>query len=449
MDNLTEAIAQYLVFDDEAGKDLVKMILERIPGRVTAEGEGLIAPLPNDPNLFYNGMGEWVEMQSVSSLAKCAITVNITSQPQDGKAYKAGEQVAVTVDVENTGIVLLKDFGIIVAPGRVSGNTTLELQPGDKTQLTGTLDITEDDYGKDIEITATGSNDLITAQGKSEQIVVPEPIESMTLGISITSTPANGSQYRAGETVRFKTTATNDGTLTLRNMRFTFDSFVSVNTSSSYEIKPGTSVEIDGTYQVTEDSYGKNIAFTVDATNGSVTKQAKTANIPMPAPVKSMDVAVVITNTPANGTAYMAGEKVAFKATATNTGTLTLRDLVFSFIPSVTTTASDTYTVAPGSDAVVTGTYAVTENDYSKQMAILATVSNGTFEQSGQSELVAFPTRKESMDVKVTIANTGTGISNAYTTNDPIKFNVTVQNDGNITLNAVDVLASIGTLQEA
>ena len=181
-----------------------------------------------------------------------------TSTPANGSKYALGETISYKITVTNDGNLTITD---ITVTDELTGDewTIASLKPGESKEFETSYVVTEADIlaGEVVNVaTGTGTSpdpdkpDVPVDPGED-----PEPTEDpdghITITKETTSTPANGSKYALGETITYKITVTNDGNLTITDIKVTDELTGDEWTIAS--LKPGESKEFEANYTVTEE----------------------------------------------------------------------------------------------------------------------------------------------------------------------------------------------------
>ena len=163
----------------------------------------------------------------------------------------------------------------------------------------------------------------------------------------------------------------------------------------------------------------------------------------------------VTTSTPANGSKYVVGETITYQITATNSGNLTLHDVVIYDL--LTGESQSKYAVetdpveytfeldvnlAPGESATVTYTHTVTEEDLGKNLINAVTGSAGNSSETDDEEKNDTPTEiipdevkdptddiRRDLDVEKNVLN----YQDPYRLGSFIEYEIVVTNRGNVT----------------
>lgn len=269
----------------------------------------------------------------------------------------------------------------------------------------------------------------------------------LQVAVKITSEPANGTAYMAGEKVKFEISMVNDSIITVYDLETKlspgmFDDNNS-NTITVDEIRPGSTYTLTATYNVTEDSYSKEIKLNVISGNALVQANAYSPLVPVPARNVKMTAAKTITSTGTGDDGeYFVGDTVTFDVDISNAGNITLHNVtVTEQLSGCTIINGDGYTVdankakitaiTPGASAKVKAQYVVPEADQgragiinSARIEATETTATATAPAFNVSDLVM------TLEMVKNITSTGTGTGGAYTSGDTVKYAIVVTNTG-------------------
>ena len=435
--------------------------------------------------------------------------------------FKEGETAEFDVTVKNTGNVTLST--ILVSEGLdgakfVDGKGYTVSEDG-KTAKIETLEVGKDIVLKaEYKVTQTdvdngGTVNTVTAEAKGpgkdpenpEPPKEPIPTEDQKPSYTVVKTLTNleeatgtrtaedGTEtkaFKAGETAKFDITVKNTGNVTLTDIKVTdILQGATLLKGTGYTLENATTavitklaptdeaVVIKAEYVVTQtdvESGGtENLATSTAKGPGDPEKPTPVDPDPVkPAPVPTEDPAPAVaitkttTSTSADAAGYAEDETITYDIQATNTGNVTLHDVVITdektgdtwnvgtLVPNASTdvykasykvTQADILVGEVENTAVVVGTpaRAAKEAEVAAQ-AFEEVVPDNTVTASAS---VTDPTVKPSSALKVTKTVTSKGSTitidgkdvNGYRVGDTIEFNIHVENTGNITLNNIVV----------
>ena len=218
--------------------------------------DGATTVVPNGPNPEGTD-GEKdvpIEQQKPSLSVIKEVTYN-------GSKIGVGTELHYTIRVTNNGNVKISDIELndeLLGKSWTIGT----LNPGDYVEEEGTYIVTEADVVEgEVENTATATGKDPTGKditGTGTRTVKTEDADShLTIEKSTTTTPANGTAYVLGETIKYEIKVTNDGNLTLKNVvvtdELTGDEWI------IDKLAPNETKTYDAEYTVKESDLGKTV----------------------------------------------------------------------------------------------------------------------------------------------------------------------------------------------
>ncbi|XWL01970.1 SpaA isopeptide-forming pilin-related protein [Macrococcoides goetzii] len=297
----------------------------------------------------------------VDTDSSTAITLDKSA---DQTSVKVGDTITYTFDVTNTGTTTLTDV-VVTDPMFPDGITLLSttLKPGESTTGTASKVVTQDDIdGGKVTNTATTTGTppgTLTPPTATDTVEVPaEQQAAIDLEKNIDQT-----SVKVGDTITYTFTVTNTGTVTLKDVAVTDAMFPDGITLATTTLKPGETTTGTASKVVTQD----------DIDGGKVTNTATTTGTPpgeIPPPTDE-DTVEVPTNPAASialdksttATGLVAGEAVDYTFTVTNTGNVTLKDVIVTdpmFGGNITLGKT---TLLPGESTTGTASHIVTQDE--------------------------------------------------------------------------------------
>ncbi|MET8980621.1 LPXTG cell wall anchor domain-containing protein [Streptomyces sp. NPDC004539] len=389
-----------------------------------------------------------------------------------------GETVTYSFKATNTGNVTLKD--VTIKEGEFSGTGKLSaitcpdgaksLAPGDSVTCTATYVVTQEDVdaGK-LTNTATGTG---VPPNTTTPITSPPTTPNTVTG---TQTPglkveksADRTDLVVGQTVTYSFKATNTGNVTLKNVSVQEADFSGTGKLSDItcpdaakSLAPGASVTCTATYVVTQTDVDAG-KLTNSATGSGVPPGTTTPTTSPPATPST----ITGTQTPglevektADRRELVAGETITFSFKATNTGNVTLTDIIVregdfngTGVLSAPACPDAAKSLAPGTSVTCTATYVVTQEDVDAgQLANTATVTGEP--PLGGDEITSPPgTTKVPTEVKPGLSVVKSADKTELVLGETITYSFVVTNTGNVTMKEVTVqegeFTGSGTLSE-
>ncbi|MDD5965964.1 MAG: MBG domain-containing protein, partial [Blautia sp.] len=393
-----------------------------------------------------------------------------TSSPANGKSYALGETITYKITVKNDGNLTIKDIEVT---DELTGNTgnkawkIEELAPGAEETFTASYTVTEKDIlaGSVVnEATAKGTSpdpenpDVPVDPGKKEDPTDPAKTSLQVVKTTI-SEPANGETYALGETIEYRITVTNTGNLTVNDVKVLDELTGNIGDQAlvvEEPLAPGKKAEFNVSYTVTEkDILAGSVVNEATATGTSTNPDDP--EVPV-IPGKTEDPTdpanghLVITKStisePANGKAYALGETITYKIIVKNDGNLTIKDIEVT--DELTGNTGDKAwkieELAPGKLEEFTTSYTVTEKDILAGSVVNEATAKGKSPDPEKPDVPVKPGEKEDPTdpanghLNITKTTTSTPANgSAYALGETITYQITVKNDGNLTIKDIEV----------
>ncbi len=467
--------AKTLTITEQEGVSLDQSVFENVaPGAsVTAtatytitEADILAGSFKNTATVSFSGTDKTYSAEDTveadEAAAQLTVEKTTTSKPANGSTYALGEQIAYDVKVTNSGNLTATD---VVVEDQLTGATLAEgqsaevgtLAPGASATVKYVYTVTESDIlaGKVLNTaTASGKTD-----GGDPEVVPGEKEDKtesknghVTVTKTATSEPADGKAYKLGETISYKIVVTNDGNLTVNNVKVNDANADGFEEQTIASLAPGASAEFDATHVVTEaDVRAGSVVNEATATGTStdpdkpvVPVEPGTDTEPTDTPAAALTVtkAAEQNGTAADG-AFKLGETINYSITVKNTGNQTVTNI------TVTDPNADNFgektvdSLEPGQSATFTATHKVTEADILAGTMVNTATAKGT-DPSGNdvdgkgSDTKTIDELNTTLDVEKTASAPANG--KAYERGEEVTYTITVTNKGNVAYNNVKVV---------
>ncbi|MCX2480448.1 gliding motility-associated C-terminal domain-containing protein, partial [Pedobacter sp. MC2016-15] len=282
--------------------------------------------------------------------------------------------------------------------------------------------------------------------------------EVLTGTITVTESPAitlvkTGIISSDKNTIKYTFKIINTGNVTLKNLTLTDVKIPSLNISSTITLLPGASTETTATYTITqaEKDAGKvsNSATATGVSPGARTvtdKSGTDQNSDAPTVITVPQSPALAFTKVATGTVPATlGGIITYELKVTNTGTVTLYNLVVTDPNAVISGGSPIASLAPNASVIVTATHKITQADLDAGKVINQATVKGTDPNNGNiTKPSDDPATPASEDPTVTplnqsgaIALVKTGATNNNGTAIIFSFNIT--NTGNVTLKNISL----------
>ena len=399
-----------------------------------------------------------------------SITKTTTSSPANGESYALGETITYQITVKNDGNLTIKDIEVA---DELTGNTgdkawkIEELAPGAEETFTASYTVTEKDIlaGSVVnEATAKGTSpdpekpDVPVDPGKKEDPTDPAKTSLQVVKTTI-SEPANGETYALGETIEYRITVTNTGNLTVKDVKVLDELTGNIGDKAlvvEEPLAPGKKADFNVSYTVTEkDILAGSVVNEATATGTSTNPDDP--EVPV-IPGKTEDptdpanghlvITKSTTSEPANGKAYALGETITYKIIVKNDGNLTIKgiEVTDELTGNIGDKAWKIEELAPGKLEEFTASYTVTEKDILAGSVVNEATAKGTSPDPENPDVPVDPGEKEDPTdpanghLNITKTTTSTPANgSAYALGETITYQITVKNDGNLTIKDIEV----------
>ncbi|MBD0726361.1 hypothetical protein B6A10_14370 [Flavobacterium sp. L1I52] len=403
-------------------------------------------------------------------------TITLVKTASVGGSGGVGDVITYTFTIHNTGNTTLKN--ILVSdpmPGLLlTSNLIASLAPDADTTITGTYVITQADVdaGKvsnQATVTAKDpqNNNVTDLSGTSE--ITNDPTEvtfTKSASIAFVKTgvyKGNATKAKVGDKITYTFTVTNTGNVTIKNVTINDTKLgitnLVVSPSTLAPLASGvatmdytiTQADIDaGKVTNTATATGKdpqNIDVT-DTSGTAVDNDTSTETI-IP---KSASLAFVKTGVyNGNATKAQVGDKITYTFTVTNTGNVTVKNIVINDAKlGVSNLSLIPATLAPAATGVVTQDYTITQSDINAGKVTNSAIAIGKDPQDIDVQDVSGTTVSNDISTETilpksaSIAFVKTGVYNGDATKakvgDKITYTFTVTNTGNVTIDNIAII---------
>ncbi|WP_164743549.1 DUF7507 domain-containing protein [Microbacterium sulfonylureivorans] len=334
---------------------------------------------------------------SVATPAPATPALTIEKSASDGPFTSAGDLVAYSFLITNTGNVTLTEVGVAEEPALFTGSgvvslaacPTTTLIPGATVTCTATYPLTQQDVDQGtVENSATAvavspaDDDIESAPSTAVVTVAAVP------SLSIVKTAGPGGFTRAGEVVSYSFVVVNTGNVTLTDIAVEELTFTGTGgpltiacPAGSASLAPGDDVTCTADYSLTQS----------DIDSGSIANSAMATAAPpvgprtsaMPSPVQIAFVAapaLAIDKTSSRATVTASGQSIDYTFVVTNSGNVTIRDVSIAegtftgtgAFSAIRCPAAESAALPPGSRISCTATYTTTQDDIDGSPALYA-----------------------------------------------------------------------------
>ena len=377
------------------------------------------------------------------------VKTGILNDDDGTPGISAGDTVSYEITAENTGNVTLTGvsasdpFVALTFDAASDPNSNGTLDVGETWRWTGSYTLQQGDLDtagggdNDLDNTATVSSDQLPDAIVSEEVPIVATAELTIVKTGTLNDDDGTTGQSAGDTVDYTVTVQNTGNITVSGVAVA-DPLVTLafdgnDAGSDGVITPGETWTYTGSYVLTQadlDSNGGgdgNLDNTVTVSSAELADQTASHSIPLaPAPGISIAKSADITGVSAPG------DDVVYTITATNTGNVTLSNVVVT--DTVTTPNTITCaTLAPQAACVLTGNYTVTAADYING-GVTNTADVTSDEGENDSTTITTPlTASPGLTVSKAVAPASVSAAGAA-----LAYTVTIENTGNVPLTGVE-----------
>ena len=432
-----------------------------------------------------------ISYQQANEEAIYDLTINVT--PKESYSNLTLDDVATfIVTITNDGISPINN--ITLAVDLTAEDWIIEsLEPGESISRETSYTIDENailDGKLDVIAVATRIENGKNVVSKGNYVFTGIEPKDDTLSVNI-STINPKSTYNLGESVDQRVVVTNEGNVTISNIKVKLQAptgsastsptgwltsgrskvynkpyiigdnsnlINNLNNHSNFEIwdefeivslSPGDSEIHDTVYNVREyDILAGKIDLTADAKGiaggENVSAEANNEFGDIEEKVSSMSIDLVTTSSPSNGVGYELGEEIDYKITVTNDGNMTINNITLT--DDLTGDEWTIESLTPGESKVFTATFTVREEEILAGNIInVADVVGTSFDPESPevtaSKDVTSPADDPNGSLSVDVVTTNEPTNQeGYELGEEIVYEITVLNAGNLTITGINVV---------
>lgn len=315
-------------------------------------------------------------------------TLVVNKTHDKSQTYKAGDVITFTITAKNiyeeAKTITLEELEGVALDANVFENVA----PGAEVTATATYTVTEQDivngtFTNNVTVTFSGVDDKFTGTDTVDELEDANPHMTIT---KTTVGAEEGHIYKLNDVINYKITATNDGNLTLTNVKVedALTGNVGENAFTIDILAPGEAQTFDVRYVVTENDVleGKVINnATGTATDPTDPDESKTPVTPgeKEDPIETPNPSLAVVKTSDKTGVVKLGETITYTITVTNNGNVTINDIEVT--DELTgNTGDNAFTIdrlAVGETKQFTATYTVTEDDILEGTIVNRAIATG------------------------------------------------------------------------
>jgi len=401
---------------------------------------------------------------TIPATSNPALSLVKSASPSGQSSYTVGQRVTYSFVVTNSGNVTMSNVTVddsdFNGSGQLSALTpasVASLAPGASRTFTATYTLTQADVDRGSTTNSATAAGTPPGNGGTP---VPSPPSTVTVpstpnpSLALVKSASPASAAKAGDTVTYSFRLTNTGNVTLTDATVNEGAFSGTGQLSAIDcpaaansLAPGESTTCTATYTLTQADADAGVV-TNSATGSATTPTGGTINTPTstatvtiaPAP------ALTVTKSATPDTVARAGDTVTYSFKATNTGNVTVRDVVINEgaftgtgALSAVTCPAGARALAPGDTITCTADYTLTQTDVDAgRVTNTATVGGTT--PSGPP--VESPPSTTTVNVPADPSMTVDKTSDAATitrAGQKVVYSFAVKNTGNVSISDVAI----------
>ena len=350
---------------------------------------------------------------------------------------EAGDVITYQITVTNTGNITLNNVTVTDPMITPSSATCPSVAPLENCILTGTYTITQDDIDNgSIENTGTGDSDETDPDPDILDTPIPQNPEISTVKTMLSDLSGG---VTAGDAVTYQVTVTNTGNLTLHNVTVS-DPKITPSLESCSVLSPGQSCSLTGVYLLTQDDIDAGQVTNTGTGNSDETGPEPDELItPL---TQEPDITLVKTMITDISGGVSPGDIIEYTLTATNTGNVTLNNVVVTDL-KLTPAMEICSSVMPGGTCVLTGSYEISVADLNAGQ-----VTNNAYVDSDETDPVPVQVITPlTQDPSLLVTKTASPVTYAEI-GQIISYTVKVENTGNVTITGISVTDPLTGLSE-
>ncbi|SUJ03796.1 Uncharacterized protein conserved in bacteria [Sphingobacterium spiritivorum] len=390
--------------------------------------------------------------------------VALVKTSSDGDYSKVGDEITYTFVVTNTGNVTLRN--LTVTDSKINGTITLgktQLSPGESTTGTVKYRLTQADLDAGEVLNSakvTGVNPLNkeVTDISGTDMLNDNPVVTPLLQqgkLSLIKKVVNGTFTKAGDNVNYTFTVRNTGNVTLNNLVITDNKITGIISPDVTRLAPGQEAKATATYILTQNDLDAGfiensaLATSTDPSGVKVKDLSGTSaenDTPTVTPLVQTGK-LSLQKTASQGTFSQVGDEITYNFVITNTGNVTVDQLVLNDNKIAGSIQLSHLVLKPGEIATATARYTVTQADLNAGQVSNSAVISGK-DPSGKnvqdvsgSDLDDDTPTDTPIEQEGGIALIKTAAKQIYDqVGQLINYTFRVKNTGNVTLTNVTVL---------
>ena len=375
----------------------------------------------------------------VPQVPSLSVAKALTSNDDEDGSFSVtlNDTLNYTVTATNTGNVTLSN--VVVSDSLTATSTACAtVAPGGTCVLLASYVVTQADVdaGQVVNV-GTGDSDETPPTTDPHTEVVPQ-VPSLSVVKALTSNDDEDGSFSVtlNDTLNYTVTVTNTGNVTLSNVVASDD--LTATSTACATVAPGGTCVLLASYVVTQADVDAGQVVNVGTGDSDETPPTTDPHTEVVPQVPSLSVAKALTSNDDEDGSFSVtlNDTLNYSVTVTNTGNVTLSNVVAS--DDLTATSTACATVAPGGTCVLLASYVVTQADVDAgQVVNVGTGDSDETPPTTDPHTEVVPQVPSLSVAKALTSNDDEDGSFSVTLNDTLNYSVTVTNTGNVTLSNV------------
>ena len=416
----------------------------KVENTVTASGKAVRGEDPED-----------VSAKATVTMGDTSAELSITKTASKTSGAAAGDEITYTVVVTNSGDIEVTDITLSdTLVSLTEGDNAVEafaLEAGGSKTITYKYTVTQDDFD------AGKVENTVTASGKAARGEDPEDVSAdatVTMGetsakISITKTASPTSDVKVGDTITYTVIVKNEGDVSVKTG--TLEDDHADLSAKTFELAPGASETFTYTYTVLQADIDAGKIVNVVSANAKAERGEDPAEVTATAEVTTVaaEAELTVEKSAAPESGVKVGDKVTYTVVVTNSGNVTVTDIVLSdTLVTLTDAQKAIGTLAPAGTKTITYEYTVTQADVDAgkiDNTATATGKDPSGEDVTASDDATVTTEAAAAELSITKEASKTS---GAVVGDEITYTVVVTNSGNVKVTDITLSDTLVSLTE-
>ncbi|MCD9007054.1 DUF11 domain-containing protein [Luteimonas sp. XNQY3] len=364
-----------------------------------------------------------------------------------------GDVLTYTVIASNSGNVALPTVTVTDARITPDAISCAPLSAGASCTLVGTYTVTQADANAgtiaNTAVVTTPDTPELCPAGSTSTICLPTveiPTETPEPSLTIVKTAGAPSGNTAGSTIAYAFLVTNTGNVTIADIAIDDAQLDAAAVCPVTTLAPGANTTCTGTHTITQAEVDAGEVRNTATATGTPPGGGTTTSPPDDEDVTlDIEPSLTIVKTAGAPSGNTAGSTIAYTFLVTNTGNVTITNVVIDDAQLDAAAVCPVTTLAPGANTTCTGTYTITQAEIDAGEVRNTATATGTPPGGGTTtsppdEADVTIARNPGMSTNKALAgNADEDGSGTVTLGDTLTYTITATNTGTVTLANVEV----------